>query len=119
MTDDYFLVVSGFMERRAPIVRYYRLRLCIKQTKAFQLVVYSGETRAFSHKKSIIVKKMISVILVNFTYGSNINQYSYYKAQCRRGATSLRRTSASFDRSSRSWSIESDDSRRVWLRHTL
>lgn len=28
--------VSGFMERRAPIVRYYRLGLCIKQTKAFQ-----------------------------------------------------------------------------------
>jgi len=95
MTDDYFLFVSGFMERRAPIVRYYRRRLCIKQTDAFQHVVYSGTARAFSHKKSIIVKKMISVILMNFTYGSNINQYSYYKAHCRRGAASLRGTSAS------------------------
>jgi hypothetical protein len=61
MITYYF--VSGFMERRAPIVRYYRLRLCIKQTDAFQHVVYSGSARAFSHKISIIVKKTISVIL--------------------------------------------------------
>jgi hypothetical protein len=77
------------MERRAPIVRYYRLRLCIKQTEAFQPMVYSGVARAFSHKNSIIVKKTISVILSNFTLRIKYQLVLYYKAQCRRGAASL------------------------------